>query len=175
MNKFFAAILGAALVGFSAGASAAIDETIRVKETIEINAPADKVWAIVGDFGKIESWHPAVAKTEITGGNKDEAGATRALTFKDGGGVKETLTARDNAGMTMKYDITEGTLPIREFSGTLTVTANGDKTTVLWKSMFKRQDPANPPAAGKDDQTAKDTIIGIFKTGLENLKKVAEQ
>jgi len=175
MNKFFAMLLGAALVGNAAAVSAAIDETIRVKETIEINAPADKVWAIVGDFGKIEGWHPGIAKTEITSGNKDEAGATRTLTFKAGGGVKETLTARDNAGMTMKYDITEGTLPVRDYSATISVTANGGKTTVLWKSMFKRQDPANPPAAGKDDQTAKDAITGIFKSGLENLKKISEQ
>jgi len=175
MNKFFAMLLGVALVSLSGAASAAIDETIRVKETIEINAPADKVWALVGDFGKMEAWHPGIAKTEITGGNKDEAGATRTLTFKDGGSVKETLTTRDNGSMTMKYDITEGTLPLREYSATITVTSNGGKTTVLWKSMFKRQDPANPPAAGKDDQTAKDTILGIFKSGLENLKKVSEQ
>lgn len=175
MKTLCSTLLASCLLGLSALAGAAIDETIRVKETIEINAPANKVWAIVGNFGDMGAWHPAVAKTEITGGTNNEAGATRVLTLQDGGKINETLTARDPAGMTMKYDITESVLPVREYSATLTVTGNGSKSTVLWKSMFKRLDPANPPAAGKDDKTARDTITHIFKTGLENLKKVAEQ
>lgn len=173
MNKFVAALLAFFLVA-PVVVTAAIDETIRVKETIEINAPADKVWAAVGNFGDM-SWHPAIAKTEITGGKATEAGATRALTFTDGGGVKETLTSYDAASMTMKYDITEGTLPLREYSATIQVQSAGGKTTVLWKSMFKRKDPANPPKAGQDDDTAKNTIVNIFKTGLENLKKNMEK
>lgn len=173
MNKLFTVML-AALFGAAGLANAAIDETIRVKETIEINAPADKVWAIAGNFGDM-SWHPAIAKTEISSGKNNEAGANRTLTLPDGGTIKEVLTSRDDAGMTMKYDITESVLPLREYSATLQVQSSGGKTTVLWKSMFKRKDPANPPAAGQDDKTAKETIVNIFKTGLENLKKTAEK
>ena len=33
----------------------------KVTETVEINAPADKVWAVIGNFQDM-SWHPAVAK-----------------------------------------------------------------------------------------------------------------
>jgi len=173
MNKLFAALL-LSVIGMPLAATAAIDETIRVKETIEINAPADKVWAVVGNFGDM-SWHPAIAKTEITGGKNNEADARRVLTLKDGGTINEVLTARDDAGMTMKYDITESVLPVREYSATIQVQSADGKTTVLWKSMFKRKDPANPPAAGQDDKTAKDTITNIFKTGLENLKKSVEK
>lgn len=174
MNKLLA-VMFSALIGASSFANAAIDETIRVKETIEINAPADQVWAIVGNFGDLGRWHPAIAKTDITSGKAAEVGATRVLTLQDGGKINETLTARDDASMTMKYDITESVLPVREYSATLTVQSAGGKTTVLWKSMFKRQDPANPPSAGKDDKTARDTITQIFKTGLENLKKISEK
>ena len=86
MSRFFAAMLLATL-SMPMAASAAIDETIRLKESIEINAPADKVWAKVGNFGDM-SWHPEIAKTEVTSGKADQVDATRALTFKDGGGVK---------------------------------------------------------------------------------------
>jgi hypothetical protein len=41
--------------------------------------------------------------------------------------------------------------------------------------MFKRKDPANPAKAGEDDETAKNVITSIFKSGLENLKKVSEK
>jgi mxaD protein len=157
-------------------AHAAIDETIRVKESIEINAPADKVWALIGNYGDLGAWHPAFAKTEITGGKNNEVGATRVLTIKDGGTVNETLTAYDAAGMTMKYEITESVLPLREYSATLKVDAAGDgKCAVTWRSMFKRKDPSNPPKEGQDDKTARDLITNVFKSGLENLKKLMEK
>lgn len=173
MNKLYAVLLSAALM-LPFSASAALDETLRVKDSVEINAPAAKVWEKVGNFADM-SWHPAIAKTEITGGNASETGASRRLTLQDGGTIDEVLTLRDDAGMTMKYDITESVLPVREYSATLLVKEAGGKTTVTWRSMFKRKDPANPGAPGQDDKAALDAITGIFKTGLENLKKVSEQ
>lgn len=173
MNKFFAALLSTAMF-LPAAASAALDETLRIKETIEINAPADVVWAKVGNFNDM-SWHPAIAKTELTSGNNNEVGATRTLTLPDGGTVKEVLTSYDKDSKTMKYDITESVLPVREYSATILVQSADGKTTVTWRSMFKRKDPANPGAPGQDDKAAKEAITGIFKAGLENLKKISEQ
>lgn len=172
MNKWMAAFLTAGL-GFAFVAQAAIDETIRMKESIEINAPADKVWAKVGNYGDM-SWHPAITKTEVTEGKADEVGAKRVLTLQDGGKVNETLTTYDAAGMTMKYEITESVLPVRDYGATIKVEAVGDKSIVTWRTMFKRKDPANPGAAGQDDAAAKTAVEGILKSGLANLKKVSE-
>jgi mxaD protein len=172
MNKWMSALLMAGL-GVSFMANAAIDETIRMKESIEINAPAAKVWAKVGSYGDM-SWHPAIAKTEVVEGKADEVGAKRVLTLQDGGKVNETLTSYDAAGMTMKYEITESVLPVREYGASIKVEAAGDKSVVTWRAMFKRKDPANPGAAGQDDAAAKTAVDGILKSGLANLKKVSE-
>jgi mxaD protein len=173
MSKVFAMLLLSAF-GFTVTANAAIDETIRLKESIEINATPDKVWAKIGSFGDM-SWHPAIAKTTINSGKAGEVGATRTLTTKDGGAINEVLTTYDAAGMTMKYEITDSVLPVREYGATLKVEAAGEgKSIVTWRSMFKRKDPANPGAAGQDDAAAKAAIGGIFKSGLENLKKISE-
>lgn len=171
MNRFFAALLLSAVPMM---ASAALDETIRLKESVEINAPADKVWKIVGNYGDM-SWHPAIGKTEVTKGKADEVGATRTLTFKDGGGVKEVLTGYEAERMLMKYEITEGTLPVREYGANIRVDSAGDgKSVVTWRAMFKRKDPANPGAKGQDDAAAKEAVTGVLQSGLANLKKVAE-
>lgn len=171
MNRFFAAML---LSAMPMVASAAIDETIRLKESVEINAPADKVWKIVGNYGDM-SWHPAIGKTEVTKGKADEVGATRTLTFKDGGGVKEVLTGYEAERMLMKYEITEGSLPVREYGANIRVDSAGDgKSVVTWRAMFKRKDPANPGAKGQDDAAAKEAVTGVLQSGLANLKKVAE-
>jgi mxaD protein len=172
MNKWLAALLTAGL-GFSFVAQAAIDETIRVKDSIEINAPADKVWATVGNFGNV-SWLPGIAKTEMVEGKADEVGAKRVLTLEDGGKVNETLTSYDAESMTMKFEITESVLPLREFGATIKVEAAGDKSIVTWRTMFKRKDPSNPAAAGEDDAAAKAAVEGILQSGLANLKKVSE-
>jgi mxaD protein len=170
-NVFFACVL---MFGFTQTTNAAIDETIRLKETIEINAPADKVWAKVGNFADM-SWHPGIAKTSLNAGKADEVGATRVLTLQSGGNVNEVLTNFDAAGMTMKYEITESVLPVRDYGATLKVEPAGEgKSIVTWRAMFKRKDPANPGAAGQDDAAAKEAITGIFKSGLENIKKISE-
>jgi mxaD protein len=64
---------------------------------------------------------------------------------------------------------------VREYSATILVQSVDGKTTVTWRSMFKRKDPANPGAPGQDDKAAKEAITGIFKAGLENLKKISEK
>jgi mxaD protein len=173
MSKVMLAIL-LSVCGFMATANAAIDETIRLKETIEINAPIEKVWAKVGNFGDM-SWHPAVTKTAITSGKVDEVGATRVLTLDGGGFVNETLTSYDAEGTTLKFEITESVLPVRDFGATIKVKSSGDdKTTITWSAMFKRQDPANPGAKGQDDVAAKEAITGVFQSGLANVKKILE-
>jgi len=97
------------------------------------------------------------------------------LTLKGGGNVNEVLTSFDAGSTTMKYEITESVLPVRDYGATLKVESAGDgKSLVTWRAMFKRKDPASPGALGQDDAAAKEAITGVFKSGLENLKKVSE-
>lgn len=174
MSRFFATMLAVALA-MPALVTAAIDETIRLKESVEINAPADKVWAIVGNYGDM-GWHPAIGKTEVTSGKAHEVGATRILSLKDGGGnINEVLTSFDADSKIMKYEITDSVLPVREYGASIKVESAGEgRSLVTWRTMFKRKDPASPGAAGQDDATAKEVVSGILKSGLENLKKVSE-
>lgn len=170
-NVLFACVL---MFGLTQTSSAAIDETVRLKESIEINSPADQVWAKIGNFADM-SWHPGIAKTELSSGKADEVGATRVLTLQGGGNVNEVLTNFDAASKTMKYEITESVLPVRDYGATLKVESAGDgKSIVTWRAMFKRKDPANPGAPGQDDAAAKEAITGIFKSGLANIKKISE-
>jgi hypothetical protein len=87
----------ATLALFSIAASAHGPSRQKVVETVDINAPADKVWAVIGNFQDM-SWHPAVAKLEGTGGN--DANATRTLTLQSGGTIAEKLIQNDAAGTT---------------------------------------------------------------------------
>jgi hypothetical protein len=146
----------------------------KAHETVEINAPADKVWAAVGNFQDM-GWHPAIAKTEGTGGN--DAGATRTLTTGDGGKIAEKLTKYDDGGKSFSYEITDvdvKVLPVTNYSSTLSVKDAGGKSTVDWKGAFYRGYVNNDPPPELNDEAAVKAVTGIYKSGLEALKKKLE-
>lgn len=138
---------------------------ISVSKTIAIDVPAAAVWAKVKDFNALNTWHPAVAKTDILDGENNKVGATRLLTLNDGGTIEEDLQAWDEAGMTYSYNIIQSVLPVSDYEATLTVEPITDTSTkVIWSASFNA-------GKGADDDTARSTISGIFDAGLENLTK----
>jgi hypothetical protein len=163
----------AAVALFPALASAHGPSRQKVTETVEINAPADKVWAVVGNF-KDMSWHPAVAKTEATGG---EVGATRVLTLKSGGTIDNKLIGLDAAKMTLKYEIPKvdpKVLPVNNYSASITVKGEGDKSTVEWKGAFYRGFMNNDPPPELNDAAAAKAVKDMYRAGLDSLKQKIE-
>lgn len=147
----------------------------KVTEKIEINAPADKVWAVLGNFQDL-NWHPAIAKTEGTGDNTPDQ-AKRRLTLKSGGTIDEVLVKYDAKEFTLGYRIEQvdvKVLPVNNYSSTLTVTPAGDKSVVEWKGAFYRGYPNNDPPPELSDEAALKAVTGIYKSGLEALKAKVE-
>lgn len=139
---------------------------LSVTKSITINSPSELVWAQVRDFNALNSWHPAVATDEIIEGENNQAGAVRLLTLGDGGTIKEKLISWDDAGMSYSYMILEGVLPVSDYESTLSVRALSDTSTdVTWSGSFNA-------GGGADDQSAFDTISGVYEGGLENLAKI---
>ena len=146
----------------------------KVTETVEINAPADKVWATIGNFQDM-SWHPAVAKLEGTGGN--DANATRTLTLTSGGTIEEKLLSHDPAKMVYKYEITKvdpKVLPVNNYSSNISVKGDGTKSTVEWKGAFYRGFMNNDPPPELNDEASKKAVEGVYRAGLDALKKKLE-
>jgi mxaD protein len=168
----------ALVLGISAlacGAALAAAPRLTTSKTVEIDAPAMKVWHAARDFNGLASWHPALASDEIVSGKNNTVGAVRLLTLKGGGTIKEKLLAFDNAGRSFKYSILEGVLPVSDYTSTLTVKSVGkNKSSVTWSGHFKRKNVGDSPADNENDKTAVDTISGVYQGGLDNLKKMLE-
>jgi carbon monoxide dehydrogenase subunit G len=173
IEKLAAALAVLALVGT---ASAHGPTRQKVRESIEINAPPAKVWAVIAAFHDM-SWLPPVSKTE--GENGNEIGATRRLTLATGATVDEELYKYDAEKMTYSYRITAvdvKVLPVTNYSSTLTVSpsADGKGTLVEWAGAFYRGYPLNDPPPELNDEAAVKAVGGLYQTGLEALKKKAE-
>jgi len=173
MNKLV--IAGLMLVGLTPFAAQAGAANLSAKESIEINAKADDVWAKVSNFGDLGAWHPAVKSTEIIKGTNNKKGAVRLLTLQDGGTIKEELESYKPAKKSFSYKIIEGVLPVSHYHSTLVVQATADgKSKVVWSGTFKRKDTSDTPAQGQGDADATNTMSAVYKGGLENLKKISE-
>ena len=159
----------------ASGYAVAAAPKLHVTQSVEINAPAHKVWKAVESFDSLNTWHPAVAKDEIVEGTNDTAGAVRLLTLKDGGTIKEKLLAFEPKAHKFRYQILEGVLPVSDYTSTVTVTAAGKgKSTVTWTGHFRRKDTGDSPADNANNKTATDTITSVYQGGLQNLKKMME-
>jgi mxaD protein len=160
----------------------------KAEEKITINAPAEKVWAIIKDFGSM-SWHPEVFNTTSQGGN--EKGATRVLTLKDGGTLTEELKKYDEKKMSYAYKITEMSssksithagaeekvpaLPVNDYAASIELANKGDKTEVSWKAGYYRAYMNNNPPEEMNEETANAAVKSVLETGLLNLKTLAEK
>jgi hypothetical protein len=178
---FFVTRRGVVLAGLSLAAVASSATLAhgptrqKVTETIEINAPAEKVWAVAGNFYDL-GWLPPVEKTEGSGDLTPEKG-TRRLTLKGGAEVIEIITKYDAKNFTLGYRIEKvdvKVLPVTNYSSYLTVTPAGDKSIVEWRGAFYRGFPLNDPPPELNDEAAVKAITDLYKAGLAALKAKIE-
>lgn len=145
----------------------------KVTEKISIDAPADAVWARIKNFDALKDWHPAVASSPADKGN--EEGSVRQITLKGGGSLTETLESWNDAQKKYSYRLKDGSaLPVTNYTSTITVSADGTKSTVEWRGAFYRGFPNNDPPPDQNDEAAIKAITGVYTSGLQNLKKLAE-
>ncbi len=169
---------------FATAASAHGPVRAKLTASVTINAPADKVWAVIKNFDDM-SWHPAIANTEGKGGNKKKA--TRVLTLQNGGTITEELKAYKDDKMSMKYKITDmstqGTiqhagqeekipvLPVNNYAATLTVKPKGSSSVVQWVATYYRAYMNNNPPAELNEEAADKAVTAVLSEGLAALQK----
>ncbi|RXF75115.1 SRPBCC family protein [Hansschlegelia zhihuaiae] len=168
-------LAAAALVLGAAGAADAHGPTRqKTEQKVEINASPDKVWKVVGNWLDM-SWLPPVEKTE--GDAAAEKGAKRKITLKGGAIVEEELNQYAADKMMYSYRITNvdvKVLPVSNYSSKIIVKGEGDKTTVTWDGAFYRGFPNNDPPPELSDEAALKAVSGLYRAGLDNLKKKVE-
>jgi mxaD protein len=90
---------------------------------IDIDRPADDVWAVVGDFGCIGDWMPGIESCAVDGDDR---------VLKMGGmEIIERLERRTEETRELIYGIVGG-VPVANHKATITVTPNGSGSHVTW-------------------------------------------
>ena len=174
--KRIAFLTATALVATGVGAAAQHAPTRRkIVETVTIAAPADRVWAIVGnpaDAGWIEN--VTHAEREGTG----EKPAYR-LTLKNGHAFVEETRKRDAEHRSFAYYVVDNDvsdLPAKDYSATISVQPEDEHTArVEWKAAFYRGHPNNDPPPELNDENSEKRVRAWVHASLENLKARLEK
>jgi uncharacterized membrane protein len=119
---------------------------------IDINGSADKVWAVVGDFGGIGGWMPGMESCRLDGDNR--VLETMGMT------ITERLVSKDDAGRALTYSIVDGA-PVESHEAVITVTPTGDTSRVTWDVETTPDDMA-------------DLMATVYQQALEALKSHIE-
>ena len=137
-----------------------------VRSTV-IDAPIERVWAVLRDFNSHDRWHDVVAESRIEGRDRsDQVGCVRSFTLKDGNRIREQLIGLDDAAHSSTYCIVEATVPLQRYVATLTLkrVTDGDRTFWHWQSTF-----ATPP--GRESELREMVASGVYQAGFDNLRR----
>ena len=175
MKNILAVVLVASAL-FAPPASSAEANELTARQSIRINAPPEAVWALVGDFNGLPRWLSFVEASEIVLGTNNEVGAISRITRRDGTTVTQRLLERDPYNMRLAYTYVDGAVLASDYFPVLTVKSGGDGTSVVeWSGRFKRLSYwVDPPPPGQDDKSLTDLFNGMYKAGLESLKRAVE-
>lgn len=132
-----------------------------------IDAPVDRVWAVVRDFNALPAWHPLIAESRIEGGApSDQVGCVRAFRLHDGGFIRERLLALSDYDCCCTYSILESPMGVEDYVATLRFmpVTDGDRTYAEWSAEFEC-----PPEREKELVE----LVGqdVFQGGFDALKQ----
>ena len=72
-----------------------------LKKNLIINAPLDKVWAVLANFNQVYTWAPSVTHSYGLNRKDQQIGAARHCEIKGFGGIDETVTQwQEKSGFT---------------------------------------------------------------------------
>lgn len=113
---------------------------VEVRRSTIVDAPIEQVWAILRDFNGHDSWHPAIAKSQIEdGAPSDMIGAVRDFQLADGSRIREQLLSLSDQSRTFEYCIIESPLPLMGYVARVRLlpVTDGDQTFWEWGSTFQ--------------------------------------
>jgi len=131
----------------------------KVTVCTKVMAPAEEVWRLVGGWNALPDWHPAVETSVI-----EEGGHRRRVKLADGSEIVEQLEKFDGEAKTYTYSIVGGTMPLSDYRSTITVSREGEKSTIEWSTSFR-------PLGVPENEITR-MLEQFYQAGFDNLRKL---
>jgi hypothetical protein len=137
-----------------------------VRSTI-IDAPPDRVWALLRDFNGHDRWHPAVQESAIERNYpSDKVGCVRRFLLKDGSELREQLLTLSDLEQTYSYCLLDTPVPLFNYVAhvRLMPVTDGNRTFWSWESRFTTR---------ASETAAMTRMVGedIYMAGFEAIRR----
>ncbi|TDV38600.1 SRPBCC family protein [Actinophytocola oryzae] len=149
-------------------AESATGETMEIRWSTVIDAPADEVWSYLRSFGNLADWIPTIDSCEIEDGHDDTVpGAVRVIRHGRNGS-RERLLSNDDSTMTQTYEQLTGTLPVLDYRGTYQVWPVYDTDSAF---VFRSCTFALTPSVTDPEALATLVRVHVFAPTMEALRR----
>ena len=138
----------------------------KLSSAIQINAPKERVWAVLADLGAASAWNPTVTHSSYTSDGREGVGASRRCDLPDGSFVEERVTAW-TPGEAFTLNVYEGAIPFENGFGTYELRGVGSETIVNFTLEFdsKADGPMTPEEV---ERLFTEEIIPAMLSGLKH-------
>ncbi len=144
----------------------------KLTSAIQINAPKQKVWAVLADLGAASAWNPTVTHSSYTSDDREGVGASRRCDLPDGSFVEERATAW-TPGEALTLNIHEGAVPFENGFGTYELKGDERETVVNFTLEFDAKADATMPP-DEVEQLFTEQIIPAMLAGLKHYVETGE-
>lgn len=132
-------------------------QLIKEERSIDVAAPPDQVWSLIGRFEA--DWHPLFAEIRSAGMG---VGQLRTVTMIDGKKFVDRLDGIDNDRRSLSYTMVSGLIAANS-SGELEVRPKGAGSSVHWTIQYRPD--------GQAGLFVKAIVSSLVTTGLDALEK----
>jgi hypothetical protein len=142
----------------------------RVVRSTIIDAPVDRLWAVLRDFNGHDQYHPIVAASAIERGQSaDRIGCVRRFTLQDGSELREQLLALSDLEMTCSYCLLDTPIPLFNYVAHIRLlpVTDGNRSFWHWESRF-----TTPP--GREAELTEKVGNYVYTAGMEAVRRLPE-
>lgn len=137
---------------------------IKVNIEMELDAPVNRVWELLENFGNLD-WYPGWEKLDVIGSG---VGMTRRIHMTGMDPIDEILESMDAASRSFSYSIPKMPMPVSEYRASVEVQPldDGARSKVNWRCEAKPE--------GISESEGQAMLEGIYADMLAKLENAAK-
>ena len=143
---------------------------LKVARSTIMDAPVDRVWAVIRDFNGHDQWHPIVERSVIERGQpSDKIGCVRRFVLNDGSELREQLLTLSDLEQCYSYCLLDTPIPLFNYVAHIRLlpVTDGNRSFWHWESRF-----TTPP--GREEELARKVGEDVYVAGMEAVRRLPE-
>jgi len=144
---------------------------VKVYRSTVLDTPIEAVWELLRDFNGHDTWHPAIATSQIERGYRsDKVGCVRRFRLNDGAELREQLLTLSDMETAFSYCLLDTPVPLFNYVAHVRLTPVTDTDATFWEWESRFDTP-------KGQESDLKTLVGeqIYQSGFDAIRATLEE